>query len=104
MIGTAAHTENVKLMNQTHYLAWQTREVDEHKYFLSQKRGYDVGYHEAYLDWIESAHAARFREVAEEHADGIDMLCAEYCNNRCKGVGKCPLPLETIHEILEDGF
>lgn len=38
----------------------ETREIERHKYFLSEKRGYDVGWEFAEQDW-EQHHAARWR-------------------------------------------
>jgi hypothetical protein len=35
-------------------------EIEKHKYFLSEKAGYDVGWEVAEQDW-KSNHAARFR-------------------------------------------
>lgn len=91
-------------MDQRHYLAWQKREVDEHKYFLSEKRGYEVNYNEAFLDWVSGEHAGRFRTVAERHVKDIEAICKECCGDTCKGVNACPVSLDTIHDILEDGF
>ena len=38
----------------------ETREIERHKYFLSEKQGHDVGWETAEQDW-ERHHAARWR-------------------------------------------
>ena len=39
----------------------ERRHIEAHKYFLSQKRGYDVGWECASADWFER-YAQRYRE------------------------------------------
>ena len=38
----------------------QLKEIEIHKYFLSQEKGFDVGWDFAALDWIQT-HAAKWR-------------------------------------------
>ena len=40
--------------------AQEINEIERHKYFLSEKQGYDVGWDYAERDW-ELNHAAQFR-------------------------------------------
>ncbi len=40
----------------------ETAEIERHKYFLSEKAGYDVGWEAAERDW-ESNHAEQFRRA-----------------------------------------
>ena len=52
------------------------REIDRHKYFLSEKAGYDVGWDHAAADW-DANHASHFRQAAEPEeirSTGISML------------------------------
>lgn len=46
----------------------QLKEIERHKYFLSQRLGYDVGWEVAAKDWIEN-HAAAWREWWEEQPE-----------------------------------
>ena len=46
----------------------QLREIERHKYFLSQRLGYDVGWEVAAKDWIEK-HAAAWREWWEKQPE-----------------------------------
>jgi hypothetical protein len=49
-------------MNQSSLqrLPEEVAEIEKHKYFLSQKAGYDVGWEAAEQDWV-SSHAEQFR-------------------------------------------
>ncbi len=49
-------------------LAAQLREIERHKYHLSQKAGRDVGWEAAAKDWI-ATHASAWREWWERQAD-----------------------------------
>ncbi len=48
----------------------ETRQVEQHKYFLSQKRGADVGFEMACQDWFEK-HSQEWRE--ERHRRMLAM-------------------------------
>lgn len=43
----------------------QLRQIELHKYFVSQRSGYDVGWERAAREWIEN-HAAAWRNWWEE--------------------------------------
>ena len=47
----------------------EVAEIEKHKYFLSEKAGYDVGWQTAEQDW-ESRYAARFRNSSNSEANG----------------------------------
>lgn len=86
------------------YLAIQAKELEEHKYFLSQKKGYDVGNNEAAFDWIQNNYAERFNEIYNQHSSQIENICNDTCGTQanCKGLNHCPLEKRLIHDILDD--
>ena len=86
------------------YNTLQVCEVDEHKYFLSKERGYDVGSEFALEDWIASIHAPRFRDAFKRAESEIEKLCNEFCGDNCRGVGKCPFPMQRLHALLNDAY
>ena len=52
----------------------ETAEIERHKYFLSERAGYDVGWDEAARDWEEN-HAAEFRGTqGQQGTKGIGLL------------------------------
>jgi hypothetical protein len=51
----------------------ETREIERHKYFLSEKHGHDVGWEFAAQDW-EQQHAARWRR---EQLRLLEPSCSE---------------------------
>jgi hypothetical protein len=44
----------------------QLKEIERHKYYLSMRSGYDIGWEPAALDWVKN-HAAKWREWWERH-------------------------------------
>ncbi|MFH1173984.1 MAG: DUF4032 domain-containing protein [archaeon] len=86
------------------YLAFQAKELYEHKYYLSQKAGYDVGMKATIADWIETGHAQRFHDAFLEHQDDLEKICNPYCGTieNCKGMDCCPLQNGTVHAFLHD--
>lgn len=92
-------------MNQlTPYLAIQERELQEHKWYLSERAGYDVGMNKTIEDWVITGHAQRFRETYFRHLDNILQACVWECEDikNCLGIQKCQMPLTKIHSFLED--
>ncbi len=54
----------------------ETAEIERHKYFLSEKAGYDVGWDQAAEDW-DANYAAEFRRDTQHPgngSNGISML------------------------------
>lgn len=51
----------------------EVAEIERHKYFLSEKAGYDVGWDFAANDW-EHTYASEFRRPATGNSNGISML------------------------------
>ncbi len=81
--------------------AFQAREIEEHKYYLSEKCGFDVGLEQSMLDWIASGHAQRFAEDFEKNQQHIFTHCADNCANlNC--ADSCQLPIQDIHQLLGD--
>ena len=88
----------------------QIREIKEHRWYLSEKRGSDIGDNAAALDWSLDAcpenngltHAERFRETYTRNEEAIHKMCSSYCGNACKGADECPMPKGKLHELLED--
>jgi len=91
----------VDMAHLTSYMAMQQKEILEHKYYLSQRIGKDVGMHEAIEDWNEY-HLQRFHDAFYENKDDIDRICQRVCNFECRGIVGCVLSNRTLHEILGD--
>ena len=51
----------------------QTEEIERHKYFLSQRLGYDVGEERAAMDWVHH-HAENWRNWWEEQPQSGDLF------------------------------
>lgn len=82
-------------------LAFQAHEIEEHKYYLSEKRGFDVGIEECVADWVASGHAQRFFEVFAKHQDTIYAACSNDCKNKqCRDA--CWLSINQVHDLLGD--
>ncbi len=83
-------------------LAFQMNEFREHKYYLSEKVHYDIGFETAFMDWIDSNHASAFREAYQKNLSGIEMVCGATCGKNCRGAEGCILLNYKIHELLKD--
>ena len=63
----------------------EVAEIERHKYFLSEKAGYDVGWDHATADW-EANHAAEFRgpqsNSSNPNGKGISMLFRKLFNRQ----------------------
>ena len=88
--------------NIVRYLALQYKEIEEHKYYLSEKAGYDVGKYVAIDDWVKSGHATRFHDTYMAHIEQIEKACIDVCNKECGGLEHCILSTDRIHKLLED--
>jgi hypothetical protein len=59
------------------YMGLQIREIEEHKYYLSEKAGHDVGIDFAVNHWVETGEAEKYRDRFLHNARTIEaMLCA----------------------------
>jgi len=84
-------------------MSLQIIEIKEHKYYLSEKLGYDVGYDYAMKDWCTSGHAKRWHDSYLEHLSQLEATCEDICHGNCKnGLENCLLSNEQLHKILED--
>ena len=83
-------------------MALQYKEIEEHKYYLSEKKGHDIGNDEAILDWTVSGNALRFHNTYLKHMDIIEQACIDVCNKECGGLEHCIMSTERIHKLLED--
>ena len=80
------------------YMELQMLEIDEHKYYLSQKYNYDVGYNTATMSFITQGYAKKFRDSFVNHHIDIEL---------CKDIGELETLLKNhdcnkLHEILKD--
>jgi hypothetical protein len=82
------------MKNLQHYLAIQLKEIDEHKYYLSQRAGYDVGYEATIDDWIISGHAERFNQAYAVHEEVIEREIVVR--------GSVDVPNDLVHVLLGD--
>lgn len=81
--------------------AFQSKEIEEHKYYLSEKRGFDVGLEQSTLDWIANGQAKRFAEDFEKNQKQIFAHCANNCSDQnCSNA--CELSIQDIHDLLGD--
>lgn len=82
-------------------LAFQYKEVEEHKYYLSERKGFDVGMNHSAVDWVSSGHAERFATDFSKAQNGIYAYCARHCEDkRCDTT--CALSLHEIHNLMGD--
>jgi hypothetical protein len=88
----------IKTINK--YIAFQFKEVEEHKYYLSQSVGYDVGYEHALRDWVNSGHAKRFWDTYNQNKDTIESFCNS-CN-KCTNALDCCIPNDLVHRLMDD--
>ncbi len=84
------------------YMALQMSELKEHKYYLSEKVGHDIGMMKTLDDWVESGHAERYHDTYEKHKEIIYQICKTECDYVCGGLDECILGTKRIHELLED--
>ncbi|MEX0920451.1 MAG: hypothetical protein WDZ69_02610 [Candidatus Pacearchaeota archaeon] len=87
--GQKSDVKNLKL-----YMALQIREIEEHKYYLSEIKELDVGWDEALVDWVKSKQAERFRDSYIENEEAISRAV------RSEDVPT--LPKDLIHKLLRD--
>jgi len=88
--------------NVIRYMALQYKEIEEHKYYVSEKKGHDVGMEYAMRDWYETGQAEKFHIKYFDHMKSIDGICKNMCNNNCGGIEKCVLTKDLVHKILGD--
>jgi len=94
------------------YIALQFKEIDEHKYYMSQREKREVDWREATEDWTR-VHAERFHDNYFQHVSEIECICNEKCPQGCRGISitadgeidinSCPMEKSDLHELLKDG-
>ncbi|MFH1211456.1 MAG: DUF4032 domain-containing protein [Candidatus Woesearchaeota archaeon] len=82
--------------NLSHYLVLQCAELKEHKWYLSQRAGHDVGPDAALWDWIQSGHAGRFQRAYFRHPRRIEIVMSAV------ETGRVELTQERVHRLLRD--
>ena len=82
------------------YMAFQMRELDEHKYYLSEKEQRDVGLDYTLKDWVSSGHAERFYKAYHDNKEVIDAIC-DSCT-KCNGLYSCDMPNKLVHLLMDD--
>jgi hypothetical protein len=87
--------------NLERYLTIQMKEVQEHKWYLSEKTGRDIGDHEAVFDWTQY-HAERFNKAYINNVMNIDKECNNRCGSACRRMQDCTLTIADIHRLLSD--
>jgi hypothetical protein len=96
------------------YNAMQKKELEEHKWFLSERAGQDIGWEETFHSWISEVadpknypgetYAARFQRLYHEHIHEINNVCDNLCKKieDCRGIYKCPLENGLVHKLMHD--
>lgn len=102
------HLNNLKDGNEhTIYNVLQTHEVDEHKYYLSQKRGRECTIEEAFKSWCYDkfngvTHAEIWSLKYLKHKKELLRRCKKKCPRGCMGYENCKFSKVEIHEVLDD--
>lgn len=82
-------------------LSFQSKELEEHKYYLSEQQGFDVGLKQSATDWVSSGQAKRFACAFSKNQEGIYTFCALNCDDK-NCIGSCTLPVKEIHNLIGD--
>ncbi|HEC15512.1 MAG TPA: hypothetical protein ENI99_02915 [Sedimenticola sp.] len=82
-------------------LFFQRKEVEEHKYYLSEQKGFDVGLDQSAADWVCSGQAERFARDFSRNEDAIYAFCTFHCGDE-KCSLSCRLSMEKIHDLMGD--
>lgn len=86
------------------YMAMQMNEIKEHKYYLSEKLGCDVGYDLAIKSWHDLGFDISFKKKYDSHINELEKSCLKECGgfDNCKGINKCLLKISDVHRLLDD--
>ena len=77
-----------------HYNSMQSQEIAEHRYYLSEMVGYNVGDFVAIQSWIQDGHAERFRKWY--------MIIYKAVEKEISNSPTGELTIKQIHEVLGD--
>ncbi len=80
-------------------LFFQLKEVEEHKYYLSERLGFDVGLNKSAMDWVNSGQAERFARDFSSNEENILAFCAQHCTE-CSA--SLRLSMKQIHNLMHD--
>ena len=84
------------------YLALQYREIEEHKYYLSEQAQKNVGIEYTLMNWYLKGHAERFNRNYFSNKENIESICNK-CGYDCDGVKRfCIMDTTLIHIMLKD--
>jgi len=82
-------------------LAFQAHEIVEHKYYLSEQQGCDVGLEQSIQNWVASGHARRFSNDFSQNQENIYASCITSCNDKnCNN--SCLLSINEVHDLMGD--
>ena len=82
-------------------LAFQLKELEEHKYYLSEQQGFDVGLEQSAANWVSSNQAKRFANNFSQHQEDIYAFCALHCDDKdCND--SCTLSMKEVHDLMGD--
>ncbi|NOX28003.1 MAG: hypothetical protein GXP21_07445 [Gammaproteobacteria bacterium] len=84
-------------------LAFQSHEIEEHKYFLSEQKGFDVGIEESLASWVNSGQAERFSHDFSKNEESIYHACVTNCDDK-KCYDSCWLSVNQVHDLLDDAI
>ncbi len=82
-------------------LAFQFKELEEHKYYLSEQQGFDVGLEQSAMDWVASNQAQRFAYDFSKNQEAIYTFCAQHCGDKVC-TDSCTLSMKEIHGLMRD--
>lgn len=89
------------------YNTLQTKEIEEHKYYLSQRNHREMTLEEAFQDWCTKRYnGLTFAEIWSikyfKHRTELIRNCGNKCEKGCLGFDRCPFSKEEIHKVLND--
>lgn len=99
-----------QLTEQQQYIIrvfFQRKEVEEHRYYLSERLGFDVGLNNSATDWVNSGQAERFARDFSRNQEDILAFCTQHCTECCVSfrlsIEKIhDLSIEKIHDLMND--
>lgn len=65
-------------VTMSQYMSLQRNHIERHKYFLSMKEGYDVGYDITLESWIKEGFAEAFRKCFTVISDDGQKVYSSY--------------------------
>jgi len=92
------------------FLTLQWKELEEDKWYESERAHRDVGEMGVLEHWCRNdsagteSHAERNKKAYILHEEEILEYCTQHCvgPDDCPGPGKCVMPMDTLHELYQD--